>query len=139
MAECSTNKRCRVSRCIVVYMDLCNSNFRLIQIFFMDFEIRFKWTTLYYMHIQAIPTYGVYQLYDTTLPTAIHCSSFVIDVHVVTHWNPPPPNEFDLHNIHTYTCICIAIPYFLVIRRISLISAYSLLSACYFVGLSTRY
>ena len=31
------------------------------------------------------------------------------------------------------------IPYFLVIRRISLISAYSLLSACYFVGLSTRY
>ena len=28
---------------------------------------------------------------------------------------------------------------FLVIRRISLISAYSLLSACYFVGLSTRY
>ena len=33
----------------------------------------------------------------------------------------------------------IAILYFLVIRRISLISAYSLLSACYFVGLSTRY
>ena len=31
------------------------------------------------------------------------------------------------------------LPYFLVIRRISLISAYSLLSACYFVGLSTRY
>jgi hypothetical protein len=33
------------------------------------------------------------------------------------------------------------IPYFLVIniRRISLIIAYSLLSACYFVGLSTRY
>ena len=26
------------------------------------------------------------------------------------------------------------LPYFLVIRRISLISAYSLLSACYFVG-----
>ena len=37
-------------------------------------------------------------------------------------------------------CITINfIPYFLVIRRISLISAYSLLSACYFVGLSTRY
>ena len=31
------------------------------------------------------------------------------------------------------------LPYFLVIRRISLISAYSLLSACYFVGLSTCY
>ena len=28
-------------------MDLYNSNFRLIQIFLMDFEIRFMWTTLY--------------------------------------------------------------------------------------------
>ena len=31
------------------------------------------------------------------------------------------------------------IPYFLVIRRISLISVYSLISACYFAGLTTRY
>ena len=64
------------------------------------------------MHIQAIPTYGAYQLYDTTLPTAIHCSSFAIDVYVVTQWNPPPPNEFDLH---IRTCICIAIYEILVI------------------------
>ena len=46
VAECSTNKHCKVSN-TVVYMDICNSNFRLIQIFLMDFKIRFKWTTLY--------------------------------------------------------------------------------------------
>ena len=40
--------------------------------------------------------------------------------------------------IQVYVLVII-LPYFLVIRRISLISAYSLLSACYFVGLSTRY
>ena len=35
--------------------------------------------------------------------------------------------------------VSMEIPYFLVIRRILLISAYLLLSACHFPDLSTRY
>jgi hypothetical protein len=45
------------------------------------------------------------------------------------------PGRFSPWRVSHY----IVIPYFLVIRRMSLISAYSLLSACYFVDLSTRY
>ena len=35
-------------------MDLCNSNFRLIQIFLMGFEIQIKWTTLYCVQTATI-------------------------------------------------------------------------------------
>ena len=43
--------RLQYSSLPVTYMDHCNSNFPLIQIFFMDFEIRYMWTTtLYKLH-----------------------------------------------------------------------------------------
>ena len=36
-----------INTVVYMYMDLYNSNCRLIQIVLMDFDIRFKWTTLF--------------------------------------------------------------------------------------------
>ena len=61
---------------------------------------------------------------------------------IVDYADAKPPAVQVLHDYDKCTrelYSSIVVPYFLVIRRIPLISAYSLLRACYFVGLSTRY
>ena len=58
-------------------MDLCNSNFRLIQIFFMDFEIQFMWTTLY-MHVGKGHQSIKYVIYSNWVICHAVCVGYVL-------------------------------------------------------------
>ena len=78
-------------------MDLCNSNFRLIQIFLMDFEIRFKWTTLYYIII-AVRT-G--QLFFSSAQYSVifhNYTLFAVDLHSLICENDIVPNQDDVND-----------------------------------------